>query len=668
MRLLCLILYFLAFDVSAETKVMGHIASFFKQSERPSKIVDYIDSATNRLKVDEMYPNLLQLKSDYFAFGFWTEEERSIHQWEDFRKVLTYLQSDRPSISLYLYVGSPEYAEDKNFCWDTSITGDQCQHRSKYTDYIRWAKEAASLHHEFPMVKGILIDDFIYSLSLYDSDSKLFTPDYLDEIRTKGKSIYADFRLETIWYLSGITAFHSIRAKNHIDGVHFFYRHIDDDSRKDLDSDRIVNELSMFTQAFEEHGLITISRDPDKPAIAGEVVTATGTQVSGSGDLFLGYWDNLYSKDGYSSYGWVNVKIYYDNKLVFVQDIMGGERDNTVKTITIPAAFVAQARKKNEFGGSIRLEVKTLKSYNRWGYHINLFPLRVSDSISWSQELEGDSKSGHILSLAKGSYNASCYLGVYAGSHSKFDVSNLYIKNILSHALKDNFIDGVIFWEAMMNPESSDIFTLSKDLLGSNSIVPNPVFPLEKSVSTKDAFYWEVSPGATSYEIWIDDYTTQNGDYYKHSWSYLTKDITCANGICHVGKMNEPTGNLTWWIRAWNNNNFSSWSRGVRVIKAGASSTSLIAPSQAIVRKDNVDFSWNRVLNASWYQLWINDNAGENIYKKWVKATSIACWREKCSFSLGSLSLPEGKYKWWIRAWNIKGLGDWSDSMSFSTN
>lgn len=673
---LYLFFFILAFDASAETKTMGHIASFFKQSERPSKIVDYIDSATSRLKIDEMYPNLLQLESNYFAFGFWTEEERSIHQWEDFRDVLSRLQVDRPDISLYLYVGSPEYAENKDFCWDAVTVGDQCQQQSKYNDYIRWANEAATLHNEFSIVKGILIDDFIYSLSLYDSDSKLFTPDYLDKIRAKGKSLYPDFRLETIWYLSGITAFHFNRTKDHIDGVHFFYRHIDGNSRKDLDSDRIINELDMFTQAFkgdDRGALMTLSRNPEQPAIAGEIITATGVQVASEGDLLFGYWDNLYSKDGATLYGWARVKVYYDDELVFDQDIMGGERDNTVQVITVPADVVAQAHKNNGYGGSsVKLEVETLKGYKRWSYHINLFPLNHPGPTSWDKNLKGKVKLSHTLSLPTGKDNTiKRYLGVYAGSHSKFDISARYLKNILSHALKNSFIEGITFWETMMNSADSKIFSISKSIIKRKLIVADPIFPLEDSVGANDIFHWEVVPGATFYEIWDDDYTSQGGDsyngHYKHSWSYASNDITCTNGVCHAYMWNSPTANMTWWVRASNNNssNFSLWSRAVRVIETVANSTNLIRPSELITNTTNIDFSWNRVSNASWYQLWVNDNNG-NIYKHWLKATNIDCWAKKCSFSPKITLLNNGEYKWWVRAWNIKGLGNWSDALSFT--
>jgi hypothetical protein len=251
---------------------------------------------------------------------------------------------------------------------------------------------------------------------------------------------------------------------------------------------------------------------------------------------------------------------------------MGGVEDNTVQVITVPAALVIQAHKKNHQNDArnVRLEVETLKSYKRWAYHINLFPLNYPSSMTWDAELKGSAKLSHTLSLAKkGSYGFTRYLGVYAGSHTKFEVSDSYVKNIVSHALRHdpydpqyyNLLDGVIFWEVMMNPVDSKIFSLSKELLEQRPILADPIFPLEDSVGFKNVFYWDIVPKAYAYELWFNDYASSNSD---SSDRYQLKNITCIKGICQVGACTASmvidfTKNLTWWVNTRNMKEFSEW-------------------------------------------------------------------------------------------------------------
>lgn len=453
---------------SASNKTIGHISSFFKQSERPSPIIDYVDNQTNQIKIDDIYPNLLQLKSNYFSFGFWATEDRTIYAWGNFIKLLSQLQKDRPDISLYIYVGSPEYAKEKSFCWDELPTNEQCQQKSNYDNYIRWAEKVATLNKKFPIVKGLLIDDFIYSLSTDDSDSKIFTSAYLDQIRGRGKGIYPDFRLETVWYLPAITAYHAKRVSGHLDSVHFFYRHYNA-TRFDDNPDRIANEIEMFSRAFSPSvsPLISVFRQLNKPASEGNKVIVKGliniSEVNN--DLSIAYWDNKYTPKRSTLHGWTKIKLYFENQLLLEQDIMDGVSDNEIQVFKVPYEIINNFQNMGHIEAQLRLEIITLKSYLHWGYATNLFILSPENTpVNWSTN---DEENSHFI-VTSNDLPAPIdrYIGLYAGPHSAFDITPEYTKTVLARsqkALDENKIEGIISWEIMMNPSNSQIFSLYKN-------------------------------------------------------------------------------------------------------------------------------------------------------------------------------------------------------------
>jgi hypothetical protein len=73
-------------------------------------------------------------------------------------------------------------------------------------------------------------------------------------------------------------------------------------------------------------------------------------------------------------------------------------------------------------------------------------------------------------------------------------------------------------------------------------------------------------------------------------------------------------------------------------------------------------YAWNKVSEATWYQLWLSDSAG-CIFTKWYQAFEVTSGAT-CS-ARPDVQLSSGEHTWWVQTWNENGYGPWSEGMSF---
>jgi hypothetical protein len=89
----------------------------------------------------------------------------------------------------------------------------------------------------------------------------------------------------------------------------------------------------------------------------------------------------------------------------------------------------------------------------------------------------------------------------------------------------------------------------------------------------------------------------------------------------------------------------------------------LLSPSDTSTNP--ITYTWEAVHGATWYRLWVNDQTGNRI-QTWYTAEQCDCAAgEDTCFIESSTSLSSGECTWWIRTWNEKGYGEWSDGMDF---
>lgn len=159
---------------------------------------------------------------------------------------------------------------------------------------------------------------------------------------------------------------------------------------------------------------------------------------------------------------------------------------------------------------------------------------------------------------------------------------------------------------------------------------------------------WNALPGATQYDIWIDNRSTGESQIVR-SVNLTSTTFTVATPM--------PLGNYRAWVRGIGTGRFaSSWTApidfrvtGTPVIMRGASSTFDTTPTLA----------WNAVAGAAVYEVYIrNQSTGAvTLEQKNIATTQFT----------PSSSLAVGPYRWWVRAETSDGLRSlWSASVDFT--
>ena len=75
-------------------------------------------------------------------------------------------------------------------------------------------------------------------------------------------------------------------------------------------------------------------------------------------------------------------------------------------------------------------------------------------------------------------------------------------------------------------------------------------------------------------------------------------------------------------------------------------------------------YTWNALLEADDYYLWVNNSAGAPVLQGWYSASSV-CNGTTCSVTPAT-SLSRGYFTWWIQARNAFGTGPWSAGLGFT--
>ena len=106
------------------------------------------------------------------------------------------------------------------------------------------------------------------------------------------------------------------------------------------------------------------------------------------------------------------------------------------------------------------------------------------------------------------------------------------------------------------------------------------------------------------------------------------------------------------------------WTRTLRLRNSGE--TNLYNPSSTI--SDNTPtYSWQKVTDATWYRVYVNNSSGNNVYDKWLSSSDYSCSGSTCSYTPSTI-LASGTYTWWAQTWNSYGYGPWSNSKNFTVS
>lgn len=195
------------------------------------------------------------------------------------------------------------------------------------------------------------------------------------------------------------------------------------------------------------------------------------------------------------------------------------------------------------------------------------------------------------------------------------------------------------------------------------STVPGPTTLISPAVTSSDqpTFTWDRVTNSTWYYLWIN----HNGTSFR-KW-YTESDANCNATTCSVTPALSLSGAVTWWVRTWNTAGNGDWSTSLSFSVSSDTppgQATLITPSGSNSGLQPT-FRWNAVAGATWYQLWVNDSTGTPI-NKWYTREQASCASGTGTCQLTPSQNVSGSATWWIRTWNSKGNGPWSNGLSFT--
>lgn len=132
-----------------------------------------------------------------FMHLVWTDKMYP-NAWNEFKQMASEFQ--KANINLWLYLTPPTEGVPEPF-------GD---------NYVQWALECAKLAKKYPVVKGIVIDDF-------DQNISKFTPEYCKQMMENARTVAPDLALLVVHYYRFKSAINQHVKAGVIDGVVFPY-------------------------------------------------------------------------------------------------------------------------------------------------------------------------------------------------------------------------------------------------------------------------------------------------------------------------------------------------------------------------------------------------------------------------------------------------------------
>ncbi|MCA9034346.1 MAG: S8 family serine peptidase [Planctomycetaceae bacterium] len=179
---------------------------------------------------------------------------------------------------------------------------------------------------------------------------------------------------------------------------------------------------------------------------------------------------------------------------------------------------------------------------------------------------------------------------------------------------------------------------------------PAEITPLQRLQKTaRPLIEWEVVPGASTYEIWINNLSNHaSAVVYKSGLTSTTFEP----------EQDLPFGQYRVWVRATDEGQRpGAWSDPVDFVAAYW--PTLTAPSAVVTFNHRPQFEWTVLDGAASSQIFVrNTFTKEVILNQPVSANGV--WTS-------TVDLPRGEYDWWVRGVTLDGIaGWWSYAARFS--
>ena len=193
---------------------------------------------------------------------------------------------------------------------------------------------------------------------------------------------------------------------------------------------------------------------------------------------------------------------------------------------------------------------------------------------------------------------------------------------------------------------------------------PVLISPQGDTPDTTPTYTWNASSGAITYQLWVNAVT---GNAVNTVYTAVQTGCAEGTGTCSITpKTHLTAGSARWWVRASNGHGTGGWSAPLNFeVTAGIPSAPALVSPQGDTPDTTPPYTWNASSGATSYQLWVNDTSGNAINTVYTsEQTGCAGGTGTCSIT-PTTHLTAGSARWWVRASNGNGAGDWSAPLNF---
>jgi uncharacterized protein YkwD len=174
---------------------------------------------------------------------------------------------------------------------------------------------------------------------------------------------------------------------------------------------------------------------------------------------------------------------------------------------------------------------------------------------------------------------------------------------------------------------------------------PSLTAPTGSSVNTSPTFSWSASPGATYYDLWVENLSTNQIQFIRQP-NLATNSFTPTSPL--------PVGSYVAWVQAYNGAGaLGGWSAALNFSIVPPAAPALTGPP-ATITSTTPTFTWNA-------------SAGATQYDFYASTTGLVIQKRVTTTSFTPASpIPRGQYTFWVRAGNSAGVfGAWSAGYNF---
>lgn len=206
---------------------------------------------------------------------------------------------------------------------------------------------------------------------------------------------------------------------------------------------------------------------------------------------------------------------------------------------------------------------------------------------------------------------------------------------------------------------SSATVTINIEALSAATLIS----PNSTSTLNSPTYTWNQVTGATQYYLWVNDST---GNVITEF--YTPVQAGCNGTTCSVTHATAlVNGSAIWWIQASNTSGNGPWSTAMYFTVGTAPNTPILLSPNGSGTPNLPSYTWNEVVGATQYYLWVDDSTGTKIQELFTPAQA-SCNGTTCSVTpiAPSNTLADGVATWWIQASNTIGNSPWSSAQSFT--